>query len=150
MWFSPCPYLLKRYRPASFLWAKTAKPQQRHETTCPDALFHMCLHNIQTSPGGLAGVAWHFPRGLQFVLRNRIIYANTHMQIYSLCVVAYVHLLNVESFEVTKPGGLATNCSRRNRRWAWLVFKGKHTHLTLISQMMWSWTNTESSRAAVD
>lgn len=139
--------LLKRNRPASLKLAKTwtAKPQHWHESTCTDALFHMCLHSIQTYPEGVAGVSWHFPRGPAVYHRKCVICANTHMQIYSLSIIAYVHVLNLQSFEVTKPGGLATNCSRRNRRWGgpgWFSRKTRSSYRHLANDG--SWTNTST------
>lgn len=138
IWFLQCLPLLKRNWPALL---KLAKAQQPSHSPGMEAwvlmpvlaLFHMCLHSIQTHAGGVAVVSWHFPRGLHFIIEKCVICANTHMQMHSSCIVAYVHILNLQSFEVTKPGGLATNCSRRSGRWGGPVCFSKENTLILHS-----------------
>lgn len=81
-WFMPCLCLLKRNWPASLKLAKAQNPS--HNTGMRAcvlmpvlALFHMCLHSIQTHAGGVAVVSWHFPRGLHSITEN-VSYVHAH------------------------------------------------------------------------
>ena len=136
IWFLPCPSLLKRNWPASLRKAKAQKPQHWHESMCTDSCFSPSPHVSAQYPDTRRRSSCCFLTFSQSpALHHRKCVICTHTQTWKHTAQAlYVCVLNLQSFEVTKPGGLATNCSRpKGRRggpsWFQRKTHSSYTHL---------------------